>query len=99
MTDKKQKRPTHSWAADQDYFDTLSEADKEWAKQFYREYYYSNFQKGKKPIHPEYLRQDCYNRSNAMRRDAMVGATPLTCPEALDDGALMPLKPSQSSAE
>ncbi len=72
MTKLKQKRPTHKWAIDQDYWDKLNEEERAWLLKFNNEYYKGKV--GTSPIHPEHLRHDCYNRNNAMQRDAMVGA-------------------------
>ncbi len=77
MTEQKQKRPTHNWAKDQDYWDKLSKEEKAWLVQFNNEYYHADFSKKKRPLHPEHYRIDCNYRSNSMKRDAMAIADPL----------------------
>lgn len=54
---------------DFDYLDDLSDEDLEWLHAFCREYYRADFPKQFDHVHPDSQRKDCYNRSNAARRD------------------------------
>lgn len=70
----KAKRPTHGWAADQDYWDKLSVEERAWLAQFNAEYYRAEFKRARPAIHPEHFKPDCRRRNKRMWQDAMAGA-------------------------
>lgn len=76
-------RKPKDWAADQDYWGKLSEEDKKWLEQFNSEFYYANFTKEKKQLHPDWYKRDCSKRRYRMRNDAMRSAA-FVEPDSLD---------------
>lgn len=52
-----------------EYFNDLSEKDKEWMNTFMEEYNNANFDHGKKHLHKtKKQKKDCYNRNNSRNR-------------------------------
>ena len=53
---------------DYDYIDKLSEKEKEFLNSFTEEWTGGYFRHGKKQVHPDDLKKDCYSRNNARNR-------------------------------